>query len=217
MSLILSALYSAPMLAGTLNNSKNKIDNLYQKMPSSFNHQQKLQWLSKQFLNKPYKLGPLGEGKNGRYDQSPLYSTNDFDCTTYVETIMALAVANNLEQFNQQLIEIRYQDNRPSYLTRNHFMSGSWNPSNIKKGYVKDITNTILDKAKKPIFKVATAIIDMPNWIRNIPIESIKLKKPINAQIRLEQLHKQSNKFLANNNISLTCCSKSCNLETSLS
>jgi len=34
------------------------------------------------FLNKPYFLGPLGEGQHGKFDQSPLYRTDKFDCQT---------------------------------------------------------------------------------------------------------------------------------------
>ncbi len=196
-TLALTVLFTTPLLANPQLQAGQVIKSLYNKISISLNQQQKLQWFSKQFLNKPYKLGPLGEGINGLYDQSPLYSINEFDCTTYVETVMALALSNNFKQFEMQLIKIRYQGNTPSYLTRNHFMSADWNSNNIKKGYVTDITNTILNKNNKPIFKVASAIIDMPNWLKKLTIKDIKLNNSTYAQARLQKLHKQANQLVS--------------------
>ncbi len=48
---------------------------------------------------------------------------------------------------------------------------------NIKKGYIKDITNTILNKQRQAIYKVATATIDKPSWLKKRTQNDIKIKK----------------------------------------
>lgn len=46
------------------------------------------------FLGHDYVLGTMGEGPTGEFDQMPLYRTDVFDCTTYVEITLALALHN---------------------------------------------------------------------------------------------------------------------------
>lgn len=96
--------------------------------------------ISANFLNKPYQLDPLGEGKQGQFSQKPLYRFDRFDCQTYVETVLALALSNSdsdTPAFQQQLLQIRYQNGKPDFFTRNHFPSADWIPNNIEKGYIK--------------------------------------------------------------------------------
>jgi hypothetical protein len=91
--------------------------------------------ISAEFLNKPYQLDPIGEG-----GQKPLYRFDRFDCQTYVETVLALILsdnADNLEQFQRILLDLRYSNSIPDYFTRNHFPDADWIPNNIKKGYLK--------------------------------------------------------------------------------
>src|SRR5690606_32543867 len=47
--------------------------------------------LSSIFLGSDYVGDPLGEGESGVYDRDPLYRFDAFDCTTYVETVLALS------------------------------------------------------------------------------------------------------------------------------
>ena len=171
------------------------ITKLYKSLPANISQKQKLQWFSKQFINKPYGSGPLGEGDNGHYDQTPLYRTDRFDCLTYVETVMALNMAKDLHEFKRQIVNIRYQGDKPTYLQRNHFTSLNWNLNNIKKGYIKDITNTILNKHHQPIYKVATATIDKSAWLKRRTIKNIKIKDSVNTSNSLKQLHQHANQF----------------------
>ena len=70
-----------------------------QKLP--FN--QSIDLTSAYFINTPYKLGPLGEGPEGLFDQDPLYSFDVFDCTTFVETVMALHYSKNMDEFKKNI------------------------------------------------------------------------------------------------------------------
>nr|BFD58408.1 DUF1460 domain-containing protein [Bdellovibrio sp. CKG001] len=91
----------------------------------------------------PYLVDPLGEGSTGTVSQGPLYRFDGFDCTTFVETVLALALSSSEEQFRQRMNQIRYKDAIVSYQTRNHFPSVDWIPNNIKNGFVKDITGRV--------------------------------------------------------------------------
>ncbi|KTC66583.1 Protein of uncharacterised function (DUF1460) (plasmid) [Legionella adelaidensis] len=136
----------------------------------------RLEFISEQFLNKPYLLGALGEGTNGDFDQFPLYRVDSFDCETYVDTVLALALAKDLSSFKSYIRKIRYQDGVVSYTSRNHFTSIDWNLNNQHFGYLEDITNDItLDK--KPVAEIATALIEKPNWYQHLPIDNVRLLK----------------------------------------
>lgn len=70
------------------------------------------------------------------------------DCTTYLETVMALARiarSGNLtfEGFEQELERLRYQDGvRKDYSSRLHYFS-DWIYQNQEKGIIRDITKEI--------------------------------------------------------------------------
>lgn len=129
--------------------------------------------ISKYFMSRPYYQGPLGEGLDGRYDQSPLYRADVFDCLTYVETVISLALGANINSFKKNMRNIRYAEGRISFTTRNHFTSIDWNPNNQQQGYVKDITANIVDNNGMPVVKIATAVIDKPAWYKKISKDSI--------------------------------------------
>jgi hypothetical protein len=116
--------------------------------------------IANQLLDVPYADGPLGEGSNGAYDADPLYRFDLFDCTTFVETVVALALAENPKEFEQNLNRIRYQDGQIGFVTRNHFPSADWIPNNIKAGFFTDITAQIAGADVQE----AQAEIDKQGW-----------------------------------------------------
>jgi hypothetical protein len=126
--------------------------------------------VSAHFLGRPYVLGPLGEGPSGEYDKDPLYRFDVFDCTTFVETVMALSLAKDFADFERLMNLIRYKDGTVSYVARNHFTDADWNPNNIAAGFLKDITQTVAGKSG---VKTATALIDKANWYRKTKHESV--------------------------------------------
>lgn len=111
------------------------------------------------FLGTPYRWGPLGEGPKGEFDRDPLARYDLFDCTTLVETSLALALQPDLGKAEKLLQKIRYKDGVIDYAHRNHFPSVDWLPNNEKAGFVRDITRELAgDKtrtAEKTISKRA--------------------------------------------------------------
>lgn len=133
----------------------------------------RLDLFSEHFLGLPYgKGGPLGEGPEGRYDQDPLYRFDTFDCTTYVETIMALASSGNAAEFEDVLNQVRYENGDVDYLKRNHFTDLQWIPNNIENGYMKDITFSVVPRSS---VLIAEALVSYGGWLSSHKLEQIKV------------------------------------------
>lgn len=97
------------------------------------------------FLNREVSLDPLGEGFG--LDPDPLISTTKFDCTTFVEVVLAISLSKNEGQVIQNLNKIRYKDGKVSYYNRNHFMVSDWIPENIKTGLLSpDLMHNVFPK-----------------------------------------------------------------------
>lgn len=157
---------------------------------------QRISNISERFIGKPYETGPLGEALQDHYDQFPLYRMDAFDCVTFVETVLALSLADNPQEFKQYMNQIRYKNGHVSFIDRNHFPDLDWNQNNQRQGIVKDITRTIKNKHHQPVFKIAKAYIDKKAWYQYLSLERIRLQKadPIEqkkALIQLKQLGKE--------------------------
>ena len=114
---------------------------------------QRVEAVSALFLGVPYRLGPLGEGPDGEFDRDPLIRFDAFDCTTFVETVMALALNSDLEAATRTLQKIRYKDGQVGYATRNHFIELDWVPNNVRAGYLRDITSDVAGRSAVKVHK----------------------------------------------------------------
>lgn len=118
------------------------------------------------FLGTRYLSGPLGE--NTLPDTDPLIRFDAFDCTTFVETVLA---DGNVKKLNQ----IRYADGIPDFKNRNHFIETDW---------IKNNSNSVHDATEKyGKTKLRTVVIDKQKWMKknhNIDInaqpQTVKLK-----------------------------------------
>lgn len=158
---------------------------------------QRIAFISQYFLNRPYRLGPLGEGPQGHFDQNPLYRTDQFDCVTYVSTVIALAKAQTFPEFETWIKRIRYEQGVVRFLKRNHFISVDWNRYNT---FTQDATHNIRDQQGKPIATTAIAIIDKPQWFMHLTPDALKFTMRVTPQQQkekleqLQQLGKQAQK-----------------------
>lgn len=100
--------------------------------------------LGKYFLGTDYKAATLEVGN----EEKLITYFSGFDCTTLVENVLALARLINendtiFETFQIELTSIRYRDGVINkYPSRLHYFS-DWIYDNVKKGLVKDITESI--------------------------------------------------------------------------
>lgn len=79
-------------------------------------------------------------------DNAP-YIPEAFDCTTFVETVAALARSSSPRRVADNIIAIRYKDGEPSWFTRNHFPEADWIPNNVDAGILRDITASVARRA----------------------------------------------------------------------
>lgn len=131
---------------------------------------QKIEYFSAKFLKKPYLGGALGEGSQSHFDNDPLYRFDAFDCTTYVETVLALSLADSPKRFLEVLNDIRYREGKISLFTRNHFTSLDWTPNAERLGILKDATNYI---AAEKATSLAT-LIEKQKWYESQAASMVK-------------------------------------------
>jgi hypothetical protein len=131
---------------------------------------QRVEAISKLFLGVPYELGPLGEGPAGEFDRDPLIRFDAFDCTTFVETVMALALNSDLESATRTLQKIRYKDGQIGYASRNHFIELDWVPNNVRAGYLRDITSDVAGRNAVKVRKT----ISKRRWYRRKSLASLE-------------------------------------------
>ncbi|TVQ86515.1 MAG: DUF1460 domain-containing protein [Deltaproteobacteria bacterium] len=94
--------------------------------------------ISALLLDRPYALDPLGEGSEA--DPDPLARYDTFDCLTFTEEVLALALAGDPAHAGELRLAFRYEDGEPRYERRRHFMELQWIPANLEAGLLKDTT-----------------------------------------------------------------------------
>jgi len=146
---------------------------LHNNTPS--NMQTRLSNFSQAFLGRPYLIGALGEGENGQYNQLPLYRVDVFDCETYIDTVLALTIAQDFTAFKQLINHIRYKDSQVDFLSRNRFVSVDWNNNNQRAGFIKDITHSIQNEQHQPIVLFTHTLINKPSWYQHMNSQAIQI------------------------------------------
>lgn len=148
---------------------------------------QRLDTISFSLLNKPYQKEPLGEGNAGVYNQEPLYRLDQFDCETYVNTVLALALADDLNKFQTNIRKINYLNGDVAFTNRCHFTDAEWVPNNIKNGFIKEITQEVAGSDNIALEKT---YLNRQNWYAHLPIDRIKIPglSPSQQAMKLQQL-----------------------------
>jgi len=112
-------------------------------------------WATRAFLGARYLPSPLGE--EAPPDAGPRFRLDAFDCTTFVETAIALGNAGSVAGARALLDDIRY-DGPPSYAHRNHYVEAEWFPANERKGWIEEVTAAVAgDRARRVEVRYTTA------------------------------------------------------------
>lgn len=102
----------------------------------------RIMFFAKSMIGIPYRGGTLDVNEN----ESLVVRTDSVDCTTYVETILAMYLASKAEDdeysdFKEALTRIRYRDGViKGYSSRLHYFS-DWVADNEKKGILYEVTS----------------------------------------------------------------------------
>lgn len=94
--------------------------------------------ISERLLGRPYVEGSLGGGPASP-EEFRVY-LNAFDCVTFIETVLALALASTIDEFIDTSRRIRYEAGEIDWFRRNHYMV-DWVRNNEECGFVKNLTS----------------------------------------------------------------------------
>lgn len=120
----------------------------------------------------PYLADPLGEAEQGDISSGPLYRFDGFDCTTFVETMMALSLARDASDFRKLMNRIRYEAGVVSFFNRNHFPTLDWIPNNVRAGFVRDVTSAITSAPQESL-----TYIEKDNWYLKKGLKNLALRE----------------------------------------
>ena len=129
-----------------------------------------LEKITRGLVAAPYVLSPLGEGHAP--DPDPRFRLDAFDCTTFVETAMAMASCDGLTDIQATLDHIRY-DGAPTFENRRHLMTSQWIPGLVAAGYLEDVTESVGGSKTKWI----KLKLSPKRWKRRRIARSLKLQK----------------------------------------
>ena len=94
--------------------------------------------ISTLFLGRPYIEGSLGGGAD--LAEELRVSLSAFDCVTFMESVLALALARTVDEFIDTIRRIRYKDGEIRWRRRNHYMV-DWASNNEESGFIKNLTS----------------------------------------------------------------------------
>ena len=141
--------------------------------------QQRIEQYSAQLLGRAYQTEALGEGPTDPYNQKPRYRFDRFDCETYVETVIALSLANNNQlNFEKIITALRYKGKPYNFTQRNHFASADWIPNNRQKGYLVDLNQRIAPTKTK----LAIVTLNRRSWYQHLSLNRIQISRLADQQ-----------------------------------
>ncbi len=137
---------------------------------------ERVQAASHAFLGLPYLNDAAGEGWG--VDPDPPSRYDAFDCLTFVEEVLGLALSGDPLYAPVIRDALRYEG-APTYDARRHFMEAQWVPAAIRNGLVEDITARVgrarvLEKTvdldvwrgwrHRRVFKLPDALLPVGSW-----------------------------------------------------
>lgn len=121
-------------------------------------------------------MNPLPEDPERPY---PTYQMDSFDATSYVETVIAMSIAETFADFEILMNRLRYKNGDIGFMARNHFIGADWIPENTRQGLIRDITELIVSglKPREKCLQLLMTPIDREEWFRRK--FSIEIKAPV--------------------------------------
>ncbi len=104
-------------------------------------------------------------------DPDPRFRLDAFDCTTFVETALALATSPEPNEVRNALDRIRYQNKPYQFRNRRHLATSQWVPGLANAGLVEDVTESLAGSGTKWI----ALELDQKRWRRRRVAKTLKL------------------------------------------
>jgi hypothetical protein len=97
--------------------------------------------ISELLVGADYQVDAAGEGDG--HDPDPPSRYDAFDCVTFVEEVLSLALAGDPSDAGRVRDALRYKDGVRSYANRNHHTELQWLPNNVASGWIVDVTGKL--------------------------------------------------------------------------
>jgi Protein of unknown function (DUF1460) len=117
--------------------NRRRVEQLLSKTKHERSGAARIDILSRRFLGHTYSQNPLiGSSETPEVFTASL---DGFDCVTYIETVLALARAADVDEFVERLRKIRYESGRIRWERRNHYMTG-WIRNNVRADIIRRVS-----------------------------------------------------------------------------
>ena len=115
-----------------------KVNTLLHQVSALSKTEEKIDLLSRQFLNVPYRENTL----TGSQDKPEIFMVNleEVDCFTFIDYVEAMRLSKSLNEVKDRLKVVRYQEGVVNFNNRNHFFV-NWRENN--SDFVEDVTTII--------------------------------------------------------------------------
>ena len=136
----------------------------------------RIEVLSRHFVGYPYQANPL----IGSADTPEVFtaSIDGFDCVTYIETVVALARASNVDDFIEYLRQIRYEQGRIEWERRNHYMTG-WIRNNVSAGILTPVSMPAIPTvSRERVLNVIPGLASQRTRMKSVPKRSVPRLEP---------------------------------------
>lgn len=143
--------------------SSARLNTLFDQEQSEQDVRERVAFWSLTLLENPELLSALGPGPKIN-DSAPIFPSQ-FDCTTFVETVGALAQSTSSRELADRIIRIRYRNSKISFENRNHFPEADWIPNNESAHILRDITTEIARESGY-IVSFVNKDIDKQAWFK---------------------------------------------------
>ncbi len=156
--------------------SRRRVEQLLSKTKYERSAVSRIDVLSRQFLGYPYKPNPL-IGSAGTAEVFTA-SLDEFDCVTYIETIVALARAYKVDDFIEWLRKIRYERGRIQWEKRNHYMT-LWIRNNVRKGIVRPVSMpAVPTRSRERVLNIVPGLAAQRTRVKCVPKEGVPRLDP---------------------------------------
>jgi len=141
-----------------------KLDELLKESAKIASAGERIEFLSKQFLDTPYKKSTL----IGDINTPEIFVINlgGIDCFTFLDYIEAMRISISFSEFKGNLKKVRYKSGEISYKERNHFFT-DW--AEFNSNLVNDISVSISNGKNKLITKKLNEKNDGTQFLKGIP------------------------------------------------
>jgi len=156
--------------------SRRRVEQLLSETKHDRSAGSRIDVLSRHFLGHSYKPNPL----IGSADTVEVFtaSLDGFDCVTYIETIVALARASNVDDFTEWLRRIRYERGRIQWERRNHYMT-LWIRNNVREGIIRPVSMpTVPILSRERVLNVVPGLAAQRTRVKCVPKPAVPRLEP---------------------------------------